>query len=51
MFLPIDRKDHGCCGVVVIITAQLYSTKLELRFCTGSNSARGVLEIRDGEDL
>ena len=46
-----------CCvvwwrpGVVVITTAQLHSTKPELRFCAGSNPARGVSEIRDGEDL
>ena len=32
-------------------TAQLHSTKPELRFCVGSNPARGVSEIRDGEDL
>ena len=38
-------------GVVVITTAQLHSTKSELRFCTGSNPACGVSEIRDGEDL
>ena len=38
-------------GVVVITTAQLHSSKPELRFCTGSNPARGVSEIRDGEDL
>ena len=38
-------------GVVVITTAQLHSTKPELRFCAGSNRARGVSEIRDGEDL
>ena len=38
-------------GVVVIITAQLHSTKPELRFCAGSNPAHGVSEIRDGEDL
>ena len=38
-------------GVVVITTAQLHSTKPELRFCAGSNPARGVSEIRDGEDL
>ena len=38
-------------GVVVITTAQLHSTKPELRLCAGSNPARGVLEIRDGEDL
>ena len=38
-------------GVVVITTAQLHSTKSELRFCAGSNPARGVSEIRDGENL
>ena len=38
-------------GVVVITTAQRHSTKPELRFCAGSNPARGVSEIRDGEDL
>ena len=35
-------------GVVVITTAQLHSTKPELRFCASSNP---VSEIRDGEDL
>ena len=39
------------CGVVVISTAQLHSTKPELRFCAGSNLARGVLEICDGQNL
>ena len=39
------------CGVVVITTAQLHSTKPELRFCAGSNPARSVLDIHDGEDL
>ena len=39
------------CGVVVITTAQLHSTTPELRFCAGSNPARSVSEIRDGEDL
>ena len=38
-------------GVVVVTTTQLHSTKPELRFCGGSNPARSVLEIRDGEDL
>ena len=38
-------------GVLVITTAQLHSTKPELRFCASSNPARGVSEIRDGEDL
>ena len=32
-------------------TAQLDSTKSELRFCAGSNPAHAVSEIRDGEDL
>ena len=36
---------------MVITTAQLYSPKPELRFCAGSNPARGVSEVRDGEDL
>ena len=45
------RTDKWCHGVVVITTAQLHSTKPELRFCAGSNPARGVSEIRDGEDL
>ena len=40
-----------CRGVVVITTAQLHSSEPELRFCTCSNPALGVSEIRDGEDL
>ena len=40
-------KHHG---VVVIITAQLHSTKPELRFCAGSNPAFGMSEICNGED-
>ena len=38
-------------GVVVITTAQLHSTKPDLRLCADSSPARGVSEIRDGEDL
>ena len=38
-------------GVVVIPTAQFHLTKPQLRFCASSNPARGVSEIRDGEDL
>ena len=38
-------------GIVVITTAQLHSNKPELKFCAGSKPARGVPEIRDGEDL
>ena len=36
--------------VVVITTAQLHSTKSELRFRAGSNPARGVSEICNGEN-
>ena len=36
---------------MVITTAQLHSTKPELRFYADSNPARGVSEIGDGEDL
>ena len=35
----------------MLSTAQLHSTKPELRFCAGSSPARGVTEIRDGKDL
>ena len=38
-------------GVVVNTTAQFHSTKLELRFCVGSNPVHGVSEIHYGEDL
>ena len=38
-------------GAVVIITVKLHSRKHELRFYAGSNSARSVWEIRNGEDL
>ena len=50
------RGPHTVTGswgrdVVVITTAQLHSTKPELRFCAVSNPACGVPEIRDGENL
>ena len=38
-------------GVVVITTAQLPSTKSELRFCAGSIPARGLSNICNGENL
>ena len=50
-FIQIGSYKQLVHGVVVITTAQLHSTKPELRFCAGSNPARGVSEIRDGEDL
>ena len=40
-----------CSGYHYITIAQLHLTKPESRFCAGSNPARGVSEIRDGEDL
>ena len=39
------------CGLVVITTAQLHSTKLELRLNASSSHAYGVSGIRNGEDL
>ena len=39
------------CGVMVITTAQLHSTKSDLRLCTGSNPAHDVSEIYNGENL
>ena len=36
---------------VVITTAKLHTTKAELSICAGSNPARSVWEICDGEDL
>ena len=40
-----------CCGAVVITTAQVHLTKPELRFYVGSNPARSVSDVQDGEDL
>ena len=37
--------------VMVVITVQLHLTKPELRLCAGSNPARSVSEIWDGEVL
>ena len=52
MLLMIEKGIRGRRrGVVVITSAQLHSTKPELRFCTGSNPACSVSEIHDGEDL
>ena len=50
-FVLVENFFMKRCGVVVITFAQLHSTKPELRFCVCSNLARGVSEIRDGEDL
>ena len=50
--LPFTKllKELDSSGVVVITTAQFHPTKPEPRLCAGSNPARGVSEIRDGED-
>ena len=42
---------NTCRGVVVMNNAQLHSTKPEFKFCSGSNPALNVMEIRDGKDL
>ena len=47
----IILKQKWCHGIVVITTAQPYSTKPELRFCAGSKPDPAVLEIPNGEDL
>ena len=46
-----DRTSGDVVYLVVITTAQLHSTKSELRFCAGSNPACGVSEICDSENL
>ena len=51
LFRDFKNLDIRGRGVVVITTAQLHSTKPELRFWASSNPARGGLEIRDGEAL
>ena len=51
LHLVHDHMRRGGRCAVVITIAQLHLTKPELRFCTGSNPARGVSEIRDGEDF
>ena len=38
-------------GVMIITTAKNFSARPELRFCAGSNSVFGVLEICNGENL
>ena len=35
------------CGVEVITTSQLHSSKPELRFCVDINTARGEVKISD----
>ena len=51
MCMKMDMCMKRCHGVVVITIAQLHSPKPELRFFAGSTPARGMSEIRDGEDL
>ena len=54
-YLELPCLPHHVCQILpqptFITTAQLHSTKPELRFSAGSNPARGVSEIRVGEDL
>ena len=51
LFSFIQFKHFSCHGVVVITTAQLHSTKSELRFWTGLSPASSVSEIHNVEDL
>ena len=47
----ISLKMEDVWGVFFITTPQLHSSESGLRFCAGSNPARRVSEIHDGEDL
>ena len=47
----LKRSSPTHPGVVFITTAQLHSTKPEVRFCTDTNPASDVSEIRDGDDI
>ena len=47
----IELYLERCRVVMVMTTAQLHSTKPELRLCASSNPAPVVSEIREGEDL
>ena len=51
LYIMANGKRKWFHGVVIIITAQLHSIKLELSFCKVSDSARGVSEIPYGKDL
>ena len=51
-----NKLDKAWCSgfhhvVVVITTEKLHLTKPELKFCTGTNPACDLSEIRDGENL
>ena len=47
----IQKEQMWYHDLMVITTVQLHSTKPKLSFCAGSNSACGVSEIHDGDDL
>ena len=50
MFFWLEHWRHHR-GVLIVIIAQLHSTKPELTFCAGLNPARDMSEISDGENL
>lgn len=45
----VSKSEVTLC--VVVITTAVHSTKRELRIFASSNSARGMSDIRYGEDL
>ena len=60
IYIPVYPCEHyprfpehfsWCRDVAAITTLQLPSTKPELKFRAGSNPARGVLEICNGENF
>ena len=48
--LITSNLSHEDDDVVVFTTAQIYSTKSELKFYAGSNPAHGASKICDGEN-
>ena len=52
IYLKCNLRDNDMCpGVTVSITAQLDSAKPEIKFCAGSNPARGMSKICNCKNL
>ena len=46
-----DHNNNLSCSLEKLQESLTFSYIILIRLCAGSNSARGVSEIRDGEDL
>ena len=51
LYIILVNHDRVYYSEHVFSISPIHSAKPELRFCTDSNFAHGVSEIRDGEDL